>query len=656
MALEIRRLKPVLFVFLLSQIFGNSELAKAQESGNGLEDELVTDLEEVVISAGRNPVEAEKVGRATTVLTGEELEKSQVRYVADALRRVPGVAVSRTGSFGGFTQVRIRGSEANQVLVLIDGVEVAGTAGGEFDFGSLQVADIERIEVLRGPQSALYGSNAAAGVIQIITKGGVRDGSEVTVRSEVGTDKTFLGNVLFQGGGANYDVALSGAFRSTDGFNISDLGSEKDGDRNATLNGKTRWDINDDLYFDGTMRYVDRKADTDDQDFGFGSPTFAQVIDTPSYARSKEFFAGGGLTWELFDDRFVQKFRSEIADLENRGETNSGLSGNDGRRYHTSYQATLSSDTPEFLDSAHSLTGAIEWERETYRNVFPTNPSQVPEQSRDLIGYVAEYRGEFFDQFFLTGALRYDQNDSFEDTVTYSASAAYLFEEYGTRLHASIGTGSTNPTFFEQFGFVPATFIGNPNLKPETNFGWDIGIEQRFWEDRAVIDVTYFNERLKDEIQTLFLPSFESTPINLDGTSKRQGIEVSLGVELTENLYAKATYTYLDATEPSGAEEVRRPPHSGSLSVTYGFHENRGTLFLDAIYNGEMQDFNFATFPASRVTLDDYIMVNIGADYQVNENFQVYGRIENLLDQDYEEVFGYNTQGITAFAGLRASF
>ena len=212
--------------------------------------DTVQELSEIVITAGRNPVPAEKVGRAFTVLTGEELEKTQTRYVADALRRVPGVAVSRTGSFGGLTQIRIRGSEGNHVLVLIDGVEVSGTSSGEFDFGSLQVADIDRIEVIRGPQSALFGSNAAAGVIQIITKGGIRNGYKVTGRSEVGTDKTVLGNVLVQGGGETYDVAVSGAVRGTEGFNISDYGSEKDGDRNLTLNGKGRWDITDDVYVD----------------------------------------------------------------------------------------------------------------------------------------------------------------------------------------------------------------------------------------------------------------------------------------------------------------------------------------------------------------------------------------------------------------------
>ncbi len=622
------------------------------------ESEAEIQLQELVVSAGRTPVAAEKVGRAHTVLAGEELEKSQTRYVADALRRVPGLAVSRTGSFGGLTQVRVRGAEGNHVLVLIDGVEVSASSNGEFDFGSLQVADIDRIEVLRGPQSALYGSNATAGVIQIFTKGGIRNGYKVTGRTETGTDKTVLGNVLLQGGGQDFDVSLSGAVRRTDGFNISDFGSEKDGDRNVTLNGKTRWDITEKLQLDANLRFVDRKSDTDDQDFAFPpTPTQGLVIDTPSSTKTQELYGGAGLTWALFDDRFVQNIRGEYTDVERRGLTTNGRSGNDDDRVHLSYQGTFSFKTPDLLNSAHSLTGAVEWERETFRNAFPTNPSQTAKQERDLQGYVAEYRGEFYDRVFLSGAVRFDQNDAFEDTVTYSTSAAYLFRETGTRLHASIGTGVTNPTFFEQFGFVPARFVGNPGLSPEENFGWDIGVEQRLFDGRVVFDVTYFNERLKDEIQTQFLPGFATTPVNLPGTSKRQGVEVSVGFEVLEDLFAKASYTYLDANEPSGLEEVRRPRHTASLNLTYGFNEGRGNLFVDAVYNGRTQDLEFiSATPQTRVTLDEYFLVNVGADYQVTDNLQLFGRIENLLDQDYEEIFSFNTPGINAYAGLKVTF
>ncbi|WP_428700086.1 TonB-dependent receptor plug domain-containing protein [Stappia sp.] len=617
------------------------------------------DLDEVVVSAGRTPMASEAVGRAHTVLSGEELEKTQTRYVADALRKVPGLAVSRTGSHGGLTQVRIRGSEANHVLVLIDGVEVASTSGGEFDFGGLQVADIERIEVLRGPQSAIYGSNATSGVIAITTKGGLRNDIRVTARTETGTDRTVLGHVGIRGGGETFDVAVSGAFRENEGFNISDFGTEKDGDRNATLNGRLNWDITEDLALDLSARYVDRKSDTDDQDFAFpATPTQGQVIDTPGYNATKEFYSGVGLSWSLFDDRFVQKVRAEYTDLERRGFSSSSFNGNDDRRLHASYQATVTAETPDFLGAEHSLTGALEWEREYFKNPYPAfSPSQVPGKQRDLVGYIAEYRGAFMDQLFLSAGLRFDQNEAFENTLTYSASAAYLLRDTGTRFHASIGTGVTNPTFFEQYGFIPSSFAGNPNLRPETNFAWDFGVEQRFWDDRARVDVTYFRERLEDEIQTPFVPGVGTTPVNLAGTSKRQGVEVSLSVELLPELHAKGTYTYLDATEPSGLEEVRRPKHSASLSLTYGFDEGRGNLFLDAIYNGRIKDSEFITAtPQTRVTLSEYFLVNVGADYQVSENFTVYGRVENLLDQDYQEVFGFNTQGLTAFAGVKATF
>lgn len=615
-------------------------------------------LEAIVISAGRTPLEAEKVGRATTVITGSSLEKSQVRYVADALRQVPGVAVSRTGSFGGITQIRLRGSESNHVLVLIDGVEVASSSSGEYDFGSMQASDIERIEVLRGPQGALYGSNAASGVIHIFTKGGLRNGYRVTGRSEVGTDKTVLTDLLVQGGNDRIDGAFSAALRRTDGFNISDYGKEKDGDRNVTLNGKVRADLTETLVLDANLRFVNRKSDTDDQDFAFPDrPTQGQVIDTFSHNKTREVYGGAGLTWSLFEDLFVQRARVEYTDLHRRGLNSNNRNGNDDNRLHLSYQGTLAFQTESFLQAAHSLTGAIEWERESYKNAYPGSPDQGRRQQRDLSGYVGEYRLELLERIFLSGALRYDRNEKFKDTLTYNASAAYMHQETGTRLHASIGTGVTNPTFFEQFGFQPSRFVGNPNLMPEENFGWDIGVEQKLLDERLTVDVTYFRERLKDEIQTAYLPGSATTPINLKGTSKRQGVEVSASAEIIEGLTARLAYTYLDAREPDGREEVRRPMHSGSAGLQYTFLDSRASAFLDAIYSGQKQDSEWINAtPRNRVTLNDYVLVNLGADYKLNDNFTLYGRVENAFDQNYEEVYGYNTPGATAFVGIKGTF
>ncbi|MCV6547159.1 MAG: TonB-dependent receptor [Cohaesibacter sp.] len=614
-------------------------------------------LEPIVISAGRLPVEAAKVGRSHSILSGETLEKHQTRYVADALREVPGLSVSRTGSFGGLTQIRMRGSEGNHVLVLIDGIEVSETSQGEYDFGSLQVADIERIEVLRGPQSALYGSNAMAGVIHIITKDGRREGREVTARTEYGSDNTMLASLAARGGGETFDLAVSGSFRKTDGFNISDFGTEKDGDRNVTLNGKFNWDLSDQVAFHASMRHVDRNSDTDNQDFRFpAQPTQGLVIDTASYTKTKEFYVGTGLDVALFDDQLLQTSRFEYSEVKREGMGSSKY-GNSGERFHASHQASLSFDTPSFANAKHRVTTAFEWEHETYTNDFPFASSQIPTQTRDLFGYVAEYRGEFWESLFVGGALRFDQNDKFEDAVTYNADIAYLIDRTNTRFHASIGSGVTNPTFSEQFGYTPDRFIGNPNLKPEENFGWDIGIEQSFFDERAKIDVTYFNERLKNEIFTRYTPTFMSSPQNMDGTSKRQGIEIAANAQVSDALSVRGSYTYLLSEEATGLKEVRRPKHSASMGVNWSFWDGKANLFADAIYRGSVEDNEFVNAtPRRRTTLDDYVLINAGGDYQLTDTVKAFARVENLLDTKYEEVFGFNTQGRAFFAGFEAKF
>lgn len=613
-------------------------------------------LDDILVTAGREAVEGEKVGRSHTVITGEQLEQSQTRYVADALRQVPGLAVSRTGAPGGFTQVRIRGSEGNHVLVLIDGIEVSSIGSGEFDFGSLAVTDVDRIEVLRGPQSALWGSNAQAGVINIITRSGRRNSLEYGGRVEGGTDATAIGSAYLRGGEDWFDYAFSGIFRRTDGFNISDFGDEKDGDRNVTLNFKGGADITPNLNVDATARYVNRESDTDDQDFAFpATPTQGLVIDTDDQAKSEEFFAGLGATLDTFDGFLTHVVRGKLSDVTNEnisdGDRNSGSTGT---RYHASYQATARFETPSIMQAKHSVTGAFEFEHETFRQLTPVfDPSQLDRKSRSIYGFIGEYRGEFFESLFVSAAVRHDDNDRFEDATTFAASAAYLFSDTGTRAHASIGTGVTNPTFFEQFGFIPATFTGNPDLKPESSFAWDVGVEQPFFDGLFTVDVTYFNERLEDEIQTNFVGGF-TTPVNLNGTSRREGIEVAATMVLFEDVTIRGAYTYTDAEEPNGAEEVRRPRHSGSLSVNYAFAEGQGNLHVDAIFNGRMQDLEFINAtPETRVTLDAYTVVNVGASYRLSDTVQIYGRVENLFDETYEEVFGFNTQGVTGFFGVR---
>ncbi|MGH6859682.1 MAG: TonB-dependent receptor plug domain-containing protein, partial [Phyllobacterium sp.] len=451
-------------------------------------------LDPVYIDLGQSRVEAEKSGRAFTVITGEQLERNQTRYVADALRQVPGFSVSRTGSYGGLTQVRVRGAEANHLLVLIDGIEASETGNGEFDFGSLQVADIDHIEVLRGPQSAFWGSNAMAGVVNIVTKGGTRDGFKISGRSEAGTDGTFLGSMLLQGGAETYDFALSGAYRQNDGFNISDFGSEKDGDRNATINGRFKVDLTPYIVLDGTFRYVNRRSDLD-RDGGYGTPLQGLTIDSDDQTRGRELLGSLGITWTSMGGALTQKARIKDGDTERRDFRDGDfLSGNDGNRFSGSYQASYTFETPAFAAAKHTITAGYEGERETFRQKPAAadlespwfDPSQFDRHGRTVHSLVGEYRGEFFDQLYLNAAARHDDNDRFKDASTYSFGAAWKIPGSGTRLHGSVGTGVTNPTFYEQFGFLPSTYLGNPRLSPEKSLGWDIGVEQSLFDGRLV--------------------------------------------------------------------------------------------------------------------------------------------------------------------------
>ncbi|GGA86004.1 hypothetical protein GCM10011491_11990 [Brucella endophytica] len=219
----------------------------------------------------------------------------------------------------------------------------------------------------------------------------------------------------------------------------------------------------------------------------------------------------------------------------------------------------------------------------------------------------------------------------------------------------------TNPTFYEQFGYIPGTFKGNSNLKPEEGLGWDVGVEKSFFGNGLIVDVTYFHQNLENEIATVYNPDFTSSPVNRDGESRRQGVEVSATVDFFNGLTMTGTYTYTDATEQTvdggpRLAEVRRPRHTGSLNAAYVFYENRARVFAEAVLNGKMVDSVYASTLPPLVTLGSYTVINVGGSFKVNETVEIFGRIDNLFDRDYQEVYGFNTPGLTAFSGLKATF
>ncbi|MEM6577388.1 MAG: TonB-dependent receptor [Pseudomonadota bacterium] len=614
------------------------------------------DLDTIIISGGLTPIEAERFGRAVSVVTEEDIENRGIVYAADALRGLPGVAVSRTGSFGGFTQVRIRGAEGNHTLVLIDGVEAA-TSGGEYDFGGLLAADIERIEVLRGPQSSIYGSNAIGGVISIFTKRATEPGVRGNVRFDVGSDGTVGGLLAARAKTDRGDVSLSFARRDTGGFDISGTpGGEKDGDLNKTVNFNARYFLTDDVFVGGTLRYVDRDSDTDDPNFTPGSP-IAIVDSSTSFNQEEETLASLFLDAYTFGDRLHNRLAYTFYEQDASSFTQafaafgSGFFGTKEKRNTLSYRGTVALDTTSVDTANHLFTGAFEWVDES----FEVTTGSLDE-SRRQFSYIGEYRGSFGNGINVQGSLRYDDNDKFKDFWTYALGASYTLPNQITRFHGSFGTGVQNPDFFQQFGFT-GNFVGNPDLEPEQSEGWDIGVEQRFWENRGIIDVTYFQQDLTDEISSVVIAPGVTTPVNLPSKADRKGIEVASSLALDNGLRFGLNYTYLDAETSLGTVATRRPEHELFFEVGYLLPNNKTRFNADVQYVSGLFDNDFS--PAgggALVKLDDYTLVNLGVIHEVTENVQFSAYIRNAFDEDYQEVSGFATQGRTVFFGVSATF
>ncbi|WP_375594532.1 TonB-dependent receptor [Algihabitans albus] len=627
----------------------------AQESDlqdGGLQGSVLR-VPEVVVSASRVPLPSTAVGSAVTVITGEELENKQSRFVADVLREVPGVAVNRTGSFGGLTQVRIRGAEANHTLVLIDGMEVGDPFNGsEFDFSQLLTNDIERIEVLRGAQSALYGSEAIGGVISITTKR-AREGFSASLAAEGGSFLTRNVRGSASAGFEDFDLRVGMEIFETDGFDISPSGDEDDSSQVRSANFRSAYRPAENLEFRVNGRLVDREAETDTQDF----VTTGEAIDANTDFEGQEINLRTEGQLDLFGGAWEQILggaftRSDI----DRFDGGTFTSGSVGSKRKLDYQSNVILETPNLMDTVHGFTVFGEVEQERFENIQPFVPTANQVEQTINYAVVGEYRLQAFDRLFLSGSVRYDKFDEFEDATTYRVTGSFDVLETGSRLHASYGTGIKAPSFFELFGFIPDQFVGNPNLEAERSEGWDVGIEQQFLDGRIVADVTYFQADLFDEIAGSSGGGLPST-INLSGESKRNGVETSLRVVPFDGLTLTGSYTYLRTSEPGGLSEVRRPRHTASFNANWSFLDERANLNLGVDYNGETDDLEFASATTrNRIRLDDYALVSLAGRYEPIEGVEVFGRIENALNQNYEEVFGFETPGRAVFVGARVSF
>lgn len=623
-----------------------STVAGAQQDG--------LELEQMVVTASRTPISLNDTGSSITIVTREEIERRQALSIADLLRDVPGIAVSQSGGLGSRTQVRVRGAEANHVLVMIDGVEANDPAAGdEFQFEHLSTSDIERIEIVRGPQSALWGSDAVSGIINVVTQdaSGTSGANGFLETGSFGTAR--LGGNL----GAENDtrrLRFGVSYVDTDGTNVSRSGDEDDGYRNGTANLAGRWNLASPVQLELVARHTAATTQFDAIDFDqTGLP--ADADRASDSAQTYVSLAASYLPAGAFTQRLKLTYLDSASDELEAGSTVSSLGA---EKIGVYYQGTVEFATRRI----GALTFALDHEQTDFKQRGIASPFGDPNQDQhiDTTGYIVEYRFEPIDRFHLSTSLRHDENSDFDSVTTYRMTGAYSLAGRGTRLRASLGTGQKSPTFTDRFGFFPDEFLGNPALRPEKSRGWEIGIDRALLDDRLSFGATYFDERLTNEINGFVFDSTmgQFTAANIDGFSDRRGLEFSASGALTQTLSLTAAYTYLDSTEPDANDvnvtEIRRPKHIAALNVNYA-PSTRLDLNLNLAYNGAQYDTFFPPFPdpAERVELSSYALVTLAGSLALSERLELVGRIENLLDEEYEDVYGFATPGAGAYIGIR---
>lgn len=615
--------------------FAHAQSEDAQDSPP-IDVALVLDTVEV---SGLRPVPTGAVTGAVTVLDAEALDIRNASYLADELRQVPGLAVSRSGNVGGLTQVRIRGAEANHTLLLINGIEVSDPTTGESDFGLFGALPVDRIEVLRGEQSGLYGSDAIGGVIAVSAQS--EGGAEGQV--EYGSRNTFRGEGRYGFVLPNGGVLTFGATGyATDGFNISQSGDEDDSSDTGSLfalinTGLGEWEL------DGLVRAAQANVDTDpDADFD------GLIEDGDRETESEQLTAGLRLRGLAFGVGHEFRLNTNTVQRENFAD---GAFTNESEGTRTKFSYSPSLDLTDNGDGL-VLIGLIDYEDEEY-TARDTAFGGLTNQDAGF-----ETLGLALDTRYATGALdlsatvRFDENDGrFDDAVTGRIGAGYDTGDFG-RLRASIGTGVKNPTFTELFGFFPGSFTGNPELEPEQSTSWEIG-----WSGELgglALDLTYFDAQLEDEIFTAFNPDFTSTAQNRTGESERSGVEVAVRWAVSDRLSVSGQASFIDSSADDGADEIRVPDETASLSIDYRPDFKNGSrigLAFDLV--GEQEDFDFGAFPARRVTLDSYVLTSASAEYPLNERFSLTLRGENLFDEEAIDVFGFSSAGAGVFVGLK---
>ena len=607
------------------------------------------EIEEVLVSASLMPITASRSANAVTVIDRAQLRNRATVSLSNILRDVPGFSVSQVGVLGSQTQIRVRGAEANHLLVTIDGVEANDPSqGDEFSWGTLTASDIERIEIIRGPQSSLRGSDAVAGVVNIITRSAEK--SSVGLFLESGSWATHHSGFNIGHKQGDFDIRFGLSHIESAGDNIARTGDENDGYRNTTYNIRSGLKLSDQMDISFAARESDGMNQFDaDNDFDGLIEDQDRVSEFEnSTMRFQGDYSSKDGTWQ--HKVLISQSKSDNTAFADKAKGNVTASTKDQIQYIGSFT---------WDQGAQNVAALVEREEEDWMQrgeitwgVY--DPNQ--DRERDTDSVAVEYRTDINDHLTLAASARHDDNSEFDSANTYRAEAIYQLTE-AIRLRGAVGTAVKNPTFTERFGFY-TNFIGNPNLIPEESTSWELGADQLIMGGALTLSLTIFEAELENEIDGFVYDpaTFAYTSNNINGTSERKGAELSAVGNISESMSLSAAYTYIDSTGDDAVREVRRPRHIASLNLGWQAAHNL-RLNTNIQFTGEQTDVYFPPFPepSQVVALSNHTLVNINLNYSATEKFEMYLKLENALNENYEEVFGYQTLGFGASLGLRYS-
>ena len=595
-----------------------------------------TELDPILISGGISPISADEYGRSSTVITRQQIEDRGYSTVQEALEAQPGVSIN--GSAPTDRQIRIRGGEGNHTLVLIDGVRAApgDTAFFGYILRGLDAAYVERIEILRGPQSVPFGTDAASGVINIVTREageGLRYGGSV----EFGEGDRQNAYLSHGGDASRISVNLSNL--NDRGFDYSGGDGNRDGRRWEAASAKGELDLTGQTTLGFSLRAADAAYDLDDDNDAADSAA-GYVVDadfrTELAERAGSVYVdhsalNGGVSHRLRLDRTTEK-RDTFDDFPRRDDIKTEVAN---------YRLQMALDGATTTSSDQLLSVLLERREDRDRD---------GEGERDNNSAALEYRGWMTDSASLQAGVRRDNNSEFANEITWNVAGSYFLDN-GVRWHASAGRAVVNPSFFE----ISTQDESGPDLEPEKNVGYDIGVEIPLPQASGYVDITYFNETLDNDIvfEGVFL---DATAVNSEGESDRQGVEFTAFLTPLDSLDVSLSYTYIDATNPAGEIETRRPRNEVGLNATWRLPDGATTLSGDLRYVRGLFDQQRWEDGNPIEQLPNFTVVNLAASHALTDNVDLTTRVTNVFDEDYQEVWGYATRGRAVFAGLRASW